>query len=575
MFLSDSYLRSCGWQAFERAVLRLLPQLGFEGVRLVGQSGDEGADVIGHSHGKRWLFQVKYWRRRVGEDTVEETVRAAATYRADIPVIISLVGYDEDAMRRQRELQRRAIPMQLWDANLLQRRLAALPNKHRWAHSLRPYQVECVEALVSAALVQRAHRALLVLATGLGKTVVAAEAIRRIRLEMPWRVLVLAHTNALVYQLERAFWPFLAPDVSTAVWNGYEKPTDEELAASPFIFASIQTVYSAVSAGRELPSFECVLVDECHHAGSESYRRTLENLGALGAGPAFLAGLTATPWRSDDNDLRAIFGDAIAKVDIVDGLKRGYLANIDYRMYTDNIRWDALRALSGEALTPKAINRTLFITEWDDAVVRELAAAWREQHRPRAIVFCGTIDHAVTMRDRINAMGFARAGALYSDLGANRRQTAPERARILADFHDGAVGVLCTVDVLNEGVDIPDVNIVVFQRVTHSRRVFVQQLGRGLRIAPGKDRVIVLDFVSDIRRFAAGIIMHRQLGVQARSSEPRRVSINHTVSFRRVGGADPKAEGFLREWLDDVTAVEEAGDDTAILKFPPLIEEDR
>ena len=84
-----------------------------------------------------------------------------------------------------------------------------------------------------------------------------------------------------------------------------------------------------------------------------------------------------------------------------------------------------------------------------------------------------------------------------------------ERNRLLWDFADGRIGILCAMDVLNEGVDVPDVNLVVFQRVTHSRRIFVQQLGRGLRLAEGKDKVIVLDFVSDVRRFAAGLELQR------------------------------------------------------------------
>ena len=79
-----------------------------------------------------------------------------------------------------------------------------------------------------------------------------------------------------------------------------------------------------------------------------------------------------------------------------------------------------------------------------------------------------------------------------------------ERNRILCDFHDGEVQVMCAMNIFNEGIDVPDVNIVVFQRVTHSRRIFIQQLGRGLRLSEVKEKVIVLDFVSDIRRFAAG-----------------------------------------------------------------------
>jgi superfamily II DNA/RNA helicase len=148
-----------------------------------------------------------------------------------------------------------------------------------------------------------------------------------------------------------------------------------------------------------------------------------------------------------------------------------------------------------------------------------------------------------------------------------------ERSRVLADFDDGKIGVVCVVDIFNEGIDVPDVNILVFQRVTHSRRIFVQQLGRGLRLAPGKTGVIVLDFVSDIRRFAADLELQGQLAEVDPPSrgDPVRVRLNNKVRFLRVGGEDPEAESFLRQWLDDVAAVEQAGEDTSILKYPPSI----
>ncbi len=147
-----------------------------------------------------------------------------------------------------------------------------------------------------------------------------------------------------------------------------------------------------------------------------------------------------------------------------------------------------------------------------------------------------------------------------------------ERNRILCDFHDGTIDVVCAVDIFNEGVDIPDVNIIVFQRVTHSRRIFVQQLGRGLRIAPGKEKVIVLDFVSDIRRFAAGLSLKDSLDDSDGPSPGKtmRIHLPHKVSFRRCGGEDPKTETFLRQWLEDIATVENAGEDASVLKFPPL-----
>ena len=145
-----------------------------------------------------------------------------------------------------------------------------------------------------------------------------------------------------------------------------------------------------------------------------------------------------------------------------------------------------------------------------------------------------------------------------------------QRNRILSDFSEGTINVVCAVDIFNEGIDVPDVNILVFQRVTHSRRIFIQQLGRGLRISEGKDKVIVLDFVSDIRRFAAGLNLKDSLKPSVKT--PVRIDLPNKVTFMRVGGEDPATESFLREWLDDVVAIEESDEDASVLKFPPLLQ---
>ena len=132
----------------------------------------------------------------------------------------------------------------------------------------------------------------------------------------------------------------------------------------------------------------------------------------------------------------------------------------------------------------------------------------------------------------------------------------------------GEQQVLCAVDILNEGIDVPDVNIIVFQSVTHSRRIFVQQLGRGLRLSKDKSSVVVLDFVSDISRFAAGLDLQKSL-VSSTVSGPISARINSKVTFRRVGGEDEKSADFLRQWLEDVAAIEDASDDASVLRFPP------
>ena len=286
----------------------------------------------------------------------------------------------------------------------------------------------------------------------------------------------------------------------------------------------------------------------------------LEKLNA-GTPECFVLGLTATPWRPDEQDITSIFGEPRIQIDMIFGMKNGYLANVDYRMHTDNVNWDALKTLDGKQFSPKQINRTLFINQWDDAVVEEFHKAWGEQTNPRAIVFCGTIEHSEIMRDKINALSFCNAETIHS------RMDLAERNLALSDFSDGKINVICTVDVFNEGIDVPDVNILVFQRVTHSRRIFIQQLGRGLRVADDKEKVIVLDFVSDVRRVAAGLDLKDKLiekhGV--------RIDLPNKVVFKRHGSEDEKSEAFFREWLDDIASIEDSDDDASILKFPPAL----
>lgn len=570
MFINEINLKRGTWQAFERAVGRLLMYEGFGDIRLVGQTGDGGADLLAHRAGKRWLFQVKHWRKRVGVEVIDKTLEAMRVYRAQVPVIVALNGFDDTAREHQRVLLSRGVPLQLWDSGVLVSRARKLSWKGQGGKP-REYQEEAIRSIIQAYTEGFTRKAMVVMATGLGKTFVACEVIRRLNALSPVKVLVIAHTNELVYQLERAFWPFLNSQQETIVWNEYERPHTGDLERGAFVFACLKTLAEHIRRGGELPPFDIILIDECHHVGARMYNVILSDTRAGQPYGPFLIGLTATPWRPDEVDLKDYFGEPLISIDIVTGLKKGFLANVDYRMYTDNINWEALKNLHGTKFTPRQINRTLFINEWDDAVVCELQSAWKEQPNPRAIVFCGTIDHAITMRDRINAFGFCNAAAIYSQTSTGRSMGPYERNRILSDFHDGTVDVVCAVDIFNEGVDVPEVNIIVFQRVTHSRRIFIQQLGRGLRIAPGKEKVIVLDFVSDVRRFAAGIELKDSLGGEEGPApgSPVRISLPHKVTFRRVGREDPEAESFLRQWLEDVAAIESAGEDASVLKFPP------
>lgn len=579
-FFGDLAVSASNWAAFERLVLRILIARGFENCSVVGQSGDGGADVLAISKGRRWLFQVKAFSKPIGPSVITETLAAMSRYEADIPVIVSKNGFTSEVFEVQKRLVAENIKLQLWDKPTLVRQGALLSEEPPIISRLREgairnYQTQAIEGIVAKRLDDKSGSALVVLATGLGKTFVAAEALRRAR-KPHERVLVIAHTVELVYQLEKAFWPFLASNEITAVLTGSDRPAQlEDLAHFTHVFATRDSLAHIIGGGGALPLFDFVVVDECHHLGAQVYEEVLDGLGVGEAEGPFLLGLTATPWRPNGEGLDHRFEEPVISVDLARGLSEGYLSNVDYRMFTDNIDWSQLDKLDIGPLSPKAINRTLFIQEWDDAVVDRVAEAWGELGASaRGIVFCGTIDHAIRMTNRINALGFTNAQAIYSGgKGEGRPTLTPVvRNKLLWDFASGRIGMLCAVDILNEGVDVPDVNLVVFQRVTHSRRIFTQQLGRGLRLSEGKDRVIVLDFASDIRRFAAGFQLERDLGfpAPARRKGPVVVNLNSKVTFRNSRSEDADGKAFLKHWLSDLDAIAEAGEDISILNFPTI-----
>jgi superfamily II DNA or RNA helicase len=575
MFITREILSTCGWQAFERIVARLLIHKGYSGVRVVGGSGDKGADILARSpNGKRWLIQAKYWAKPVPEIEMQRTLEGARTYRANLSVIVALNGVDEKARAFQKSVQLLGQSISVWEPNDLLALASKLP-MHSPARSAQgKYQESAIQAVCEMIEGGSPRRSMVIMATGLGKTFVAAESIRRASTRRKLKVLVIAHTNQLVLQLEKAFWPFIGPQEPTSIWNQHEKPTESALKNHRFVFASRDSLSNFLSAGGVCPRFDLVVIDECHHAhsNSSSYQNIINQLGAgTNDGPQLL-GLTATPFLADpEARLEPVFGDnPLVRIDMIYGLQNGFLSQIDYRLFTDNINWEGLKSLAGTKLSPKAVNRAFFIKEWDDGVISELRKSWHELDNPKAIVFCGTIDHAILMKDKINSLGFCKADAIYSGNARGNAMSQYQRNLLLSDFEAGVLNVMCTVDVFNEGIDVPDVNIVVFNRVTHSRRIFIQQLGRGLRLSAGKSKAIVLDFAQDIRRFAAGLNMKTALEKPPAGSV---ITLGNKVIFRNASGEDQRAESFLRAWLEDAQAIEGADDDDAgILKFPPDME---
>lgn len=468
-YLTAAALRTGGPHRFTRQIERLMGQLGFRDVANIDGSGDHGGDILGSLHGQLWVFQAK-WKRSGPIDAagVDEVATAQEHYGAERAVVVTNTHPSAQAQERAHELRRLGRHVDFWRGADLPSLLSAAAEHPPL--TLRDYQDEAVASIGDDLRDHR--RALLILATGLGKTVVDGEVIGRHLRERPNDdVLVVAHQKELVNQLERALWRHLPKRVPTQVLSGDDKP----VSLDGVTCATVDSALSAVLRGWR-PGL--IMVDETHHVAEEGlYDRLLSELG-----DSLQFGVTATPWRGDAYDIEHRFGRASYKLGIEEGMRRGYLTAVDYRLLVDNIDWDAVRGASQHAYSIKELNSRLFLTQRDEAIVDALLEAWHQTVAPRAIVFCQTIPHCDRMQDLLRSVpGWEHASAIHNGLGKRERQQR------LLDFRAGRVPILVAVDILNEGVDVPDVNLIVFARVTHSRRIFVQQLGRGLRLREGKE----------------------------------------------------------------------------------------
>lgn len=347
-----------------------------------------------------------------------------------------------------------------------------------------PFQERLLE-LVEVSRERGHHRNLLVSATGTGKTVMAAldYATLRQRLDRS-RLLFVAHRKEILDQSMATFRYALRDPSFGEKWVGDARPTRFE-----HVFASIQSLTATGLTNLPPDHFDMVIVDEFHHAAAASYERVLDHLA-----PVELLGLTATPERSDGLPILHWFDDRIAaELRLWDAIDQQHLAPFLYFGIHDgldltDIPWHRGRGYDVEALT----GRYTSSDAWARLVVRQLADH-ADVNSMRGLGFCVSIDHARFMARHFNHHGI-RSVAIWGDSPRTEREAA------LRDLSAGEVTVVFSVDLFNEGVDVPDVDTLLMLRPTESPVLFLQQLGRGLRKAKGKSHCTVLDFVGTHRR---------------------------------------------------------------------------
>jgi superfamily II DNA or RNA helicase len=350
---------------------------------------------------------------------------------------------------------------------------------------LEPFQERLLEQIALAREEGR-HRNLLVSATGTGKTVMAAVDYARLRTKYSRaRLLFIAHRDEILTQAQGTFAHALRDPSFGERWIGGERPTRWE-----HVFASIQSLNANSLEQLDPAHFDVVIIDEFHHAAASSYERVLARVQ-----PRELLGLTATPERSDGLPILKWFDDRIsAELRLWDAIDQHRLVPFSYYGVADSLDLSEIPWTRGRGYDTTALTGVITSTDvWARRVLKQCAEYLGSLNRIRALGFCVSVEHA-----RYMARIFAEHGVAARVVDGST--PAAERENALRSLDNGTVNVVFSVDLFNEGVDVPAVDTLLMLRPTDSPVLFVQQLGRGLRRAEGKSLCTVLDFVGQHRR---------------------------------------------------------------------------
>lgn len=386
------------------------------------------------------------------------------------------------------------------------------------------------------------HEALLYMATGLGKTTVVAGDIanftdeRRMDGKPAPRVLFLAHQIPLLDQAQERLGTLLPDLSSTLMKAGTVVNRDADIT-----FATLQSM-SNQKEEYTPDYFSYVIVDESHHAMASSFLQTIKYFK-----PEFRLGVTATPFRTDEQNLAGMFGETVYTKTLVDAIAEELLVSPSYTIVSDEI---VRNAISSDFASLKDLNTAVFHERRNSEIARIIREAQDEIKDSRAIIFTGSISYAEEIAKLL-------PGAKTFHSGMNEE----DQVKNLTDFRSGELSTIVTVDKFNEGVDVPEANLAVFLRSTGSRTVFEQQLGRVLRPSDGKEKTHVLDFVGTAERLkmlydlSQDIKQRRHSAVSTETPDIKRDTETHPpVPQNTLGELEPN---FTQEQIDIIKALKE------------------
>ena len=342
------------------------------------------------------------------------------------------------------------------------------------------YQDAILEKLRMEREVFGHYRNLVVAATGTGKTVIAAFDYKNFR-EQNKRAnfLFIAHREEILKQSIKTFRKVLQDENFGDLWYGGVEPS-----ALTHLFASKDLLNNRLESINLAEDFyDYIIFDEVHHIAADSYRKILARFK-----PKILLGLTATPERMDGEDITQDFDGRIsAEIRLDDALNNNLLAPFHYYGITDSVDLRDVRWQGGKYVISELSKIYTFNDQRTGLILRKIEEYLPDYRHVRALCFCVDVEHAKNMQAKFQLAGL-NSGYLVSDNGA-------ERVLWSRKLKEKKINFLFVVDMFNEGVDIPEVDTILFLRPTESLTVFLQQFGRGLRKAEGKSYVTILDFV--------------------------------------------------------------------------------
>lgn len=346
---------------------------------------------------------------------------------------------------------------------------------------LKEHQKQALEAL---RIMRESHEtiALLYHATGTGKTVSAvSDAI-----SVGKRTLFIAHTHELVeqaYETFRRLWK----GVSVGKYVDTVKQSDAYV-----VCGSVQSVALNLEQFKE-NDFGYIIIDEAHHASADTYQKVLAYFK-----PQFTLGLTATPERADDKNILDIFKNTAHKLDIQTAVEIGELVPVRCIRIHTNIDLTKVRFNSVQ-YNIRDLESKIFVPERNQLIVDTFMEYVSTR---RTVIFCASVKHAEQIAEMIRDRGI-NAAAVSGIMKVS------ERKEFLAKFQKGEIKALCACDLLNEGWDCPETEVLFMARPTMSKVLYTQQLGRGMRLAEGKESLLVFDFVDNASQYNMPYSMHR------------------------------------------------------------------